>query len=80
MIKLKIMFAKFNSETEQSNAGPTKVLSGKEHFNKSLKEEEAKDILKDYPMPNYPAIKVPRFGKEVRKQLRSKGRNPHFGQ
>ena len=47
---------------------------------KSLKAEEAEAILEDYPMPNCPAIEVPRLDDEVRKRLKSKGKDPHFGQ
>jgi len=50
------------------------------HFNRNLKGEEAEAILEDYPMPNYSALKVPRLDEEVKKQLRSKGKDPHFGQ
>ena len=31
-------------------------------------------------MPNCPAIEAPRFDNEVKKQLRTKGRDPYFGQ
>ena len=31
-------------------------------------------------MPHCPVIEVSRLDEEVKKQLRSKGRDPHFGQ
>ena len=79
----KTMFAEFNPEIEQPNTwDPPKQMSAylEKHFNKSLKAEEAEAILEDYPMPNCPAIEVPRLDNEVRKQLKSKGKDPHFGQ
>ena len=45
-----------------------------------MKGEEVEAILEDYPMPNCPALMVPRLDEEVKKQLRSKGKDPHFGQ
>ena len=78
-----LMFAKFNLEIEQTNTwDPPKQMNAylEKHFNKSLKEEEAEAILEDYPMLNSPAIEVARRDKKVKKQLRSKGRDPHFGQ
>ena len=77
------MFAEFNPEIEQTNSwDPPKQMSAylEKHFNKNLKGEEVEAILEDYPMPNCPAIEVPRLDEEVKKQLRSKGRDPHFGQ
>ena len=79
----KTMFAEFNPEIEQPNTwDPPKQMSAylEKHFNKSLKAEEAEVILEDYPMPNCPAVEVPRLDDEVRKQLKSKGKDPHFGQ
>jgi len=46
----------------------------------NLRWDETNAILEDYPMPNCSAIEVPRLDEEVKKQLRSKGRDPHFGQ
>ena len=49
------------------------------HFNKSLSEEEREAILKDFPKPNVEAIVTPKLGGDAVEQLRSKGKNPHFG-
>ena len=49
------------------------------HFNKLLSEEERDAIMKDFPKPNVDAIVTPKLGGEAVEQLRSKGKNPHFG-
>jgi len=48
------------------------------HFNRNLKGEETEAILEDYPMPNCPALKVPRLDEEFKKQLRTKERSPFW--
>jgi len=68
--ELKTMFAEFNPEIKQSNTwDPPKQMSSylEKHFNRNLKGEEAEVILEDYPMPNCPALKVPRLDEEVKK-------------
>ena len=67
------MFTEFNPEIEQlSTQDPPKQMSAylEKHFNKNLRENEADAILEDYPMPNCPAIEVPRLDEEVEKQLK----------
>ena len=79
----KTMFAEFNPEIKQSSKwDPPEQMSSylDKHFNKNLRGEEAEEILEDYPMPNFPAMDVPRLDEELKKQLRSKGKDPHFGQ
>ena len=79
----KTMFAEFNLEIKQSSKwDPPEQMSSylEKHFNKNLRKEEAEAILEDYPMPNCPAMDVPRLDEEVRKQLRSKCKDLHFGQ
>ena len=77
------MFAEFDPEIEEATTwDPPMQMSAylEKHFNRSLKEDEVDAILADYPMPNCPAIEVPRLDEEVGKQIRSKGKDPHFGQ
>ena len=49
------------------------------HFNKSLSEGERESILKDFPKPNVDAVVTPKLGGDAVEQLKSKGKNPHFG-
>ena len=46
----------------------------KRHFNCNLKA-----ILQDFPKPNCPAMEMPRLDDDVKKQVRSKGKDPQFG-
>jgi hypothetical protein len=49
------------------------------HFNKSLSEEERESIMKDFPKPNVDTVVTPRLAGDTVEQLKSKGKNPHFG-
>ena len=49
------------------------------HFNKSLSEEEREAILKDFPVPNCGALKIPKLDDQVKDHIKSKGKDPHFG-
>ena len=50
------------------------------HFNCQPSPGKWKAILNDCPKPNCPALEVPRLDEEVKKQMKSKGKNPDFGQ
>ena len=49
------------------------------HFNKVLSEEEREAIMKDFPKPNVTAVVTPRLTGDAAEQLKSKGKNPHYG-
>ena len=45
----------------------------------ALSEGERESILKDFPKPNVDAVVTPKLGGDAVEQLKSKGKNPHFG-
>lgn len=47
------------------------------HFKRCLSSGEA--ILKDFPKPDCPVLKVPTLDEPVRDHLKRKGKDPHFG-
>lgn len=49
------------------------------YFNRALTEEERDAIKKDFPRPNSEAVVTPKLGGEVKDQLKSKGKDPHYG-
>ena len=49
------------------------------HFNKGLSKEEREAIMKDFPKPNVDVVVTPKLAGDAVEQLRSKGKNPHFG-
>ena len=49
------------------------------HFNRSLSEEEREAIMQDFPKPNCDVLVTPRIDKEVREQLKGKGKDAHWG-
>ena len=51
----------------------------KKHFNKSLTEAERAAILKDFPLPDCEVLTVPKLDDQIKEQLRSRGKDPHFG-
>lgn len=51
----------------------------RKHFNRSLSEAEKEAILKDFPKPDCGALAVPKLDDQVKEQLRSRGKDPHFG-
>ena len=48
------------------------------HFNHNLSGGKREAILNDFPKPNCMAMEVSRFNKEVRKQLKHRGKDPPF--
>jgi len=52
----------------------------KKHFDRCLPDNEKEVILSDFPKPNTPVLEVPKLDEEVKEQLKSKGKDPHFGQ
>ena len=49
------------------------------HFNRSLSEEEREAIMQDFPKPNCDVLVTPRIDKEVKEQLKGKGKDAHWG-
>ena len=49
------------------------------HFNRSLSEEESEAIMQDFPKPNCDVLVTPRIDKEVKEQLKGKGKDAHWG-
>ena len=50
------------------------------HFNRCLADSEREEILNDFPKPNTPVLNAPKLDEDVVDQLKSKGKDPHFGQ
>ena len=50
------------------------------HFNRSLSEEEREAIMQDLPKPNCDVLVTPRIDKEVKEQLKGKGKDATGGQ
>ena len=49
------------------------------HFNRSLSEEEREAIMQDFPKPNCDVLVTPPIDKEVKEQLKGKGKDAHWG-
>ena len=49
------------------------------HFNRSLSTEECEAIMEDFPRPNCDAVVTPKMDKEVKEQLKQKGKDAFFG-
>jgi len=58
---------------------PSVVKYLEKHFNKTLTEADREAILSEYPIPDCAAVNVPKLDTEVMEQLKSKGKDPHFG-
>jgi len=52
----------------------------KKRFNQCLADNEKEAILSDFPNPNIPVLEAPKLDEEVKEQIKSKGKDPHFGQ
>jgi len=67
---------------ENATWNPLELMSNylERHFNHQLLPAEREAIMDDYPKPNCSAMEVPRLDEEVKKQLKSKGKGPFFGQ
>ena len=50
------------------------------HFNRCLADSEREEILNDFPKPNTPVLNAPKLDEDMVDQLKSKGKDPHFGQ
>ena len=49
------------------------------HFNRSLTEDEREAIMRDFPRPLCDALATPKIDEELKEQMRSHGKDPHFG-
>ena len=49
------------------------------HFNRALTDEEKKAIISDFPKPSCAALALPKMDDDIKEQLRSRGKDPHFG-
>ena len=49
------------------------------HFNRSLSDAERQAILSDFPKPLCDAVALPKMDDDVKKQLKSRGKDPHYG-
>ena len=81
--KSNTLFAEFNPEIKESGTwDPPEQMNAflEWHFNCGLSPAERDAILGDFPKPNCPALEVPRLDDEVRSQLKSRGKDPQFGQ
>ena len=60
---------------------PPKAMSEflQKHFNRTLTVAEREAILKEFPKPNCEALTVPKLDEQVKEQLKTKGKDPHFG-
>ena len=50
------------------------------NFNRCLPDREKDEILSNFPKPNTPVLIAPKLDEDVVEQLKSKGKDPHFGQ
>ena len=44
-----------------------------------MTESEREVILKDFPVPDCEALAVPKLDEQIKEQLRSRRKDPHFG-
>ena len=49
------------------------------HFNRSLSDTERQAILSDFPKPLCDAVALPKMDDDVKEQLKSRGKDPHYG-
>ena len=49
------------------------------HFNSTLSAAEREAILKEFLKPNCEVVMVPKLHEQVKEQLKTKGKDPHFG-
>ena len=49
------------------------------HFNRSLSDDEREAIMKDFPRPRCDALTTPKIDDDLKEQLKSRGKDPHFG-
>ena len=48
------------------------------HFNRSLSEEKREAIMQDFPKSNCDVLVTPHIDKEVKEQLKGKGKDAHW--
>ena len=49
------------------------------HFNRSLSDDEREAIMKDFPRLHCDALTTPKIDDDLKEQLKSRGKDPHFG-
>ena len=47
--------------------------------NRSLSDDEREAIMKDFPRPRCDALTTPKIDDDLKEQLKSRGKDPHFG-
>lgn len=60
-------------------APSTMTLFLEKHFNRSLSDDEREAIMKDFPRSHCDALTTPKINDDLKEQLKSKGKDLHFG-
>ena len=60
-------------------APSTITLFLEKHFNRSLLDDEREAIMKDFPRPHCDVLSTPKIDDDLKEQLKSRGKDPHFG-
>ena len=75
-------FAEFDPTLQPKDTWPAPEAMAaflNKHFNRSLTGEEREAIMHDFPKPDCDALIAPRIDKEVKDQLKEKGKDAHWG-
>ena len=74
-------FVEFNPTVEAPTTWtPSEMMAKllKKTFNCCLPDTEKNEILSDFPKPNTQVLVAPKLDNDVIKQLKRKGKDPHF--
>ena len=64
---------------DSRKAPSTMTLFLEKHINRSLSDDEREAIMKDFPRPHCDALTTPKIDDDLKEQLKSRGKDPHFG-